>query len=976
MKTLQHTIIPAALALLFVLAAPPLRAEVIWLEAESFEDTGGWANDPQFVDVMGSPYLLANGVDAPVEDAVTRARIPAGGPYRLWVRCKDWLPEHSPGQFRVWVNGKPSETAFGESDSAGWKWVDGGMFDLPSGRVEIRLEDLTGWWGRCDAVVLSSGDEFKPSDDLLTLERQRIRHFDPYGEVDETRPCDVVVVGGGLAGSAAAVAAARHGFEVVLIQDRPVLGGNASSEIDVPPGGDNSREPLDPGETGIIEEFYPKADRGFEYDWSSGIEAVVRAEPNIGLRLDTRAINVLMKDPDTIEAVVAVDTRTGKRVMFPGKIFIDCTGDGWVGFWAGAVFRKGREARAEFGESLAPEAADSRTMGNTLMVAHFDDLETGPFLSPEWAHNRWKSPEDFENAGTHFALDRELYPAGMADRFANRFTYGAGIHGQQFARPAERASTGGSRFLPKYGDHYKQYEKGSGYRPRDKNGGFFQWYVELGGMMDTIHDAEAIRDELFRVNLGLWNYVKNYDPAFKEENMGRRLIWINHIAGKRESRRLVGDYILTQWDYENETVHGDNVAYGGWGIDVHHPNGYWKSGPMYYSAYRDRKVSIPFRALYSKNVDNLMMAGRNISVSHVALGGVRVMRTTCLMGQAAGTAAAVCLERNAPPRDVGRDWIGEVQQRLLRDGAYVMGQTNQDPDDLALKATASASSVKRIPDPNLSFAASGTPLTHDLNMQRAVMFKPGRERIETLALRLRSKNGSPTKLTVTLRPAEAFGDFSSNENLARAEAVVPPNGQSWVRFGLNADVDPDRYYYAFLPPAEGLQWDLFPQRKDDACRAYGGPGWTRRDECYAYSLDPEGVAFEPAPDVALEPGNVIDGFNRAVNGVPHSWGPDPAEELPQWIELAWDLPQTFDTVYVTFQTLAHASPEYRLEIETDGEWKEAARVENAKRREKVSLGGAVTAQRLRLVLESRPENASADGAQICEIRVYRESDRL
>ncbi|MGC9329505.1 MAG: FAD-dependent oxidoreductase, partial [Candidatus Hinthialibacter sp.] len=520
---------------------------------------------------------------------------------------------------------------------------------------------------------------------------------------------------------------------------------------------------------------------------------------------------------------------------------------------------------------------------------------------------------------------------------------------------------------------YQQFEKGQGYRPRNEEGGFFQWYIELGGMQDTIYDAEEIRDELFRINLGLWNYVKNHHPDYQEKNKSRRLTWINYAPGKRESRRLEGDYILTQWDYADQIIHEDNVAYGGWGVDVHHPNGFWKSGPMYYSAYRGQHISIPFRSLYSKNVSNLMMAGRDASVSHVALGGVRVMRTTCLMGQATGAAAAICVEKNVNPREAGKKYIHAIQQRLMKSGAYIMGQRNEDPDDLALQAKASASSVKTIPDPKVRLFDPNTPLIHDLNMQRAVMFQPNQNRIEEIALHLRSSNHAETPIRLTLRKAEAFGDFSSNADLASAEAAVPPNSQGWVRFPLHVQVNPDDYYYVFLPPQKGLQWDLFPVRKENACRAYGGPNWTRRDECYTYTLAPGEVEEINIPQIALEADGVIDGYNRVVDGDLHSWGPDPQQELPQWIELRFDEEKQFNTIHVSFQNYEYLCPKYLIQAERDGEWETLIAVENNQRRRNVHPFPTVVSEAIRLVLNAPANQHPEDSAQICEIRIYDES---
>ena len=951
------------------------RAEVVWLEAEAFEDTGGWSNDPQFVDVMGSPYLLATGVGRPVADAITRCDIKRVGDYRLWVRCKNWLPEYSPGQFQVLVNGRASERVFGKNEGESWSWVDGGVFALDEGETEVRLRDLTGWWGRCDAVVLSGDESFRPSDDVSILEKQRWRYCDPYTGVEKMQPHDIVVVGGGLAGSAAAIAAARHGCSVVLIQDRPVLGGNASSEIDVAPGGDMSNEPLDPLETGIIEDFYHGTDRGFGHDWSPAIERVVRGEPNISLFLNTRAINVILKDPATILSVIATDVHSGRRMFFPGKLFIDSTGDGWIGYWAGAEFRKGREARSEFSESLAPENSDSCTMGNTLMTAAFEEGQNSRFDCPEWAY-QWKAQNDFNTSGLHFSLEKApFFLSSPLEGALFRFTHSAGAFAAQYAAQSSRTGSEkpACRLMPVTPPHYQSFHKGKGYLPRGRDGGFFEWWVELGGNRDTIRDAEEIRDELFRVNLGLWDYVKNYASAHKEANKNRRLVWINYVPGKRESRRLIGDYILTQWDYADPIVHGDNVAYGGWGVDVHHPNGFWKDGPMYYSEYRGHKVSIPFRCLYSKTVTNLLMAGRNISVSHVALGGVRVMRTTCLMGQAVGTAAALCVEKNVLPRTAGKDYIKEIQQQLLKDGAYVMGQKNEDPADLAWTAMVTASSAKTILDPRRTSVASQTPLIHDLNMARAVMFKPAADRMDTVALYLRSAKDAPVELTLTLVAATGFGDFSSREELASAKAIVPPKSQGWVSFSFDLKVNHGSYYYVSLPPAEGLQWEVYPVLVKDTCRAYGGPNWTRRDECYKFRLSPGDVPSVPeTPTIALAPENVIDGFNRAVNGEPHSWGPDPAAPLPQWVELRFDTPRSFNTLYVTFQTQPLSCPDYSIEVANGNGWRQVATVEQNRKRRLIHTFDSVLSDRLRLVLKSPARDNEQDTPQVCEIRAYDE----
>ncbi|MHC4363816.1 MAG: FAD-dependent oxidoreductase, partial [Planctomycetota bacterium] len=267
-------------------------------------------------------------------------------------------------------------------------------FELQPGPLQICLHDLTGWWGRCDAVVLAS-DGFKPSNDSDTMERLSEGYRGVRPEIHDMDDFDIVVVGGGPAGCGAAVAAARRGCKVTFIQDRPVLGGNASSEISIPPMGYIGDPPDKVNVTGLAEEFFPRQDWDNFAD-SQKIESVVRKETNISLFLNTRAVGVERSSEDSIRAVITLDVRSGQRMRFSAPLFIDCTGHGWIGYYAGAEYRMGQEARSEFNESLAPLKPGSRTMGNNLYNSAFETRdEPVPFECPDWAY-KWTGTEDFE----------------------------------------------------------------------------------------------------------------------------------------------------------------------------------------------------------------------------------------------------------------------------------------------------------------------------------------------------------------------------------------------------------------------------------------------------------------------------------------------------------------------------------------------------------------------------------------------------
>lgn len=570
---------------LLAVALPSSASVTVLVEAERLATPGGWQIDGQFENVMGSPVLIAHGLGVPVTNASGTVSFPETGDYAVWVRTRNWVPAFSnaaaPGRFRVAVNGADLVPVFGETGAA-WHWQSGGTVAVSGASATVTLKDLTGFDGRCDAIAFIKGSGTPPPDNGSSLAAWRRTALNETVDPTNSATYDCVIVGGGMAGCAAAVAAARSGVRVVLVQDRPVLGGNASQEIRVATRGEK-RHP-------IVEEL-DSTDLTNRDSGTPGRdilrEMVVTAETNLTLLMPWRAYAAATNAAGRVSHVDVRNPTTGERRRLHGTIFIDCTGDGWIGYWAGADYRTGREAASEFGESLAPAVADAKTMGNSLM---------------------WKS----RNAGVSNGFPAVPWALDVA---------------------GTRADTGGD------------------------------WNWEYGMSLNTITDAEAIRDHLLRAIYGnFWNAKQ------KAANVNLVLDWVPYVAGKRESRRLMGDHILKQSDLVNGVYFEDAIATTDWGIDLHS-----ETAVSYLSTYKKteiKKCYFPFRCLYSRNIPNLMMAGRNFSTTHVAIGSPRVQNTTAQMGVAVGYAAGLCKAYGIEPRAIYRDPARTLELQARIAGAW------------------------------------------------------------------------------------------------------------------------------------------------------------------------------------------------------------------------------------------------------------------------------------------------------------------
>lgn len=337
----------------------------ILLEAEQFDEYGGWVLDSLFEKDMGSAYLMAHGLGKPVEDALTTFNVPREETYRLWARVKDWVPEGHPGRFAISIDGAFLSGALG-ADGLDWHWQLAGEVSLQEGEHEIRLQDLTGFDGRCDAVLLTSGDAEPPERGIEVNRPWRRALLGVPEKPADAGVYDTVMVGGGIPAAAAAIAAAKTGSKVALICDRPVIGGNASSEVGLGPRG---------FKTPLVEKMIERKE-----DSSLGVESMVASEPGIDLLLNERAFDCEM-DGARITAVIARNLISGAETRFRAQTFIDASGKGALAKPAGAELRTGREGKGEFGESLAPDKPDDMHHGHTLLYHVQNDDE--PFDFPE-----------------------------------------------------------------------------------------------------------------------------------------------------------------------------------------------------------------------------------------------------------------------------------------------------------------------------------------------------------------------------------------------------------------------------------------------------------------------------------------------------------------------------------------------------------------------------------------------------------------
>ncbi|MEV4197874.1 FAD-dependent oxidoreductase [Micromonospora globbae] len=790
----------------------------------------------------------------------------------------------------------------------------------------------------------------------------------PHRKDVERHEFDLVVVGGGLAGLCAALAAARNGTRTAIVQDRPVFGGNSSSEIRVVPYG-SAHGAAWAAETGIVHELI-LTDRATNHEflfdhgltnslYDLNLAEAVRREPNLTAFMNTSVRGVLADDivdssgyTRRISAVHGSQLGSEKELLFAARHFIDASGDGTVGALAGAEFRYGREARAEFGEPLAPQVADDVTLGATITMRARKIDRPAPYSPPSWIA-RYTSPDDF-------VMDRRLYH----------------IHQESF-------------------------------------GGY--WWLEVNNPFHQIDDNQAVRDELHRHVLGVWNYLKNHSPE-RDRFTNYVLDWIGMIPGKRESRRLIGDVTLTEHDCHTDQHWPDGVAYASWWIDLHIKGGINnREAPAErenidkrYSDYiRVVPFSIPLRAYYSRNVQNLWMTGRALSVTHVALGPVRVQLCLAAQGQAVGTAAAIAVRKGLTPRqlaDPDGPHLRPLRQLLLRQDVRLLGVRNEDPADLARTATVSASSAAgyALPDPVLlpEDEVGWLPLDAD----RAQIVPITGDRLDSIAVYLRNLSGDPVALRVDVEATHRIWDREPGKPVGGGDASVPAHHEGWLRVGVDAATEPDRPHRIVVRAAPALEWAAAGPAVPGTVAQYltRSPGGCEDHNAHLECFSPDEIelpAFEwwrqyrkGVHALRLDPAPQPFEARFAVNGaawpedLPNLWISEPiGADEPQWLRLDWAEPVAVRTVQVSFDTnldidtdkrpafdrAAECVSDWRITVPDGDGWRVVhTETGNFLRHRVIRLDEPVTTTALRIEVLSSNAGPGSGRARVYEVRAY------
>jgi len=665
----------------------------------------------------------------------------------------------------------------------------------------------------------------------------------------ETITADLTVVGGGMSGVCAAITAARQGLNVVLVQDRSVLGGNASSEVRLwilgatSHMGNNNRWSREGGviDEILVENVYRNPE-GNAVILDLILLDKVRQESNIRLLLNTSVYEVHKEGNDMIKSAHAFCSQNSTQYELVSPLFCDASGDGIIGFLSGAAFRMGAEGREEFDEPMAPDTAYGELLGHTLYFYTKDVGRSVSYTPPAFAMDVTKEIPRFKN-------------------------FNAKEHGCKL------------------------------------------WWVEYGGRLDTVHDTEEIKWELWKVIYGVWDYIKNSGQFPEADTL--TLEWVGMIPGKRESRRFEGDYMLTQKDVVEQRQHPDAVAYGGWSIDLHPADGVFSERQPCNQWHSKGLFHIPYRCLYSHNIQNLFLAGRIISVSHVAFGATRVMATCAYVGQAVAVAAKLCIQHQLVPRQLGQqNHMVELQKELQKSGQYIPGHHLSDDKDLVWQAELSASST-------LTFKGFSKErlLWKDLHISAAQLLPVVAGALPVFEMDVEVIN--PTVLVVELRASERTGGFTPDRQLAKKQIELEA-GFHTLSLDFELEIETDQYIFLTLLQNKDIRIAYSSQRISGLLSVFNGVNKAVSNNGKQVALPGSGVdSFEfwtpqrrpeghnlaialSAPLPLFDAQNIRNGIDRPTIR-PNAWVAAVDDSNPT-IAIKWSQEHTIRRIEINFDT--------------------------------------------------------------------------
>ena len=687
---------------------------------------------------------------------------------------------------------------------------------------------------------------------------------------------ELVVIGGGLAGLCAAVTAARQGVRTALVHDRPVLGGNASIEIRVPPVGATQCNFAYSRETGLIEELFLNNlhhnPTWCSEGWNLELENLARNEPDLDLFLNTAVCEVTMNDgKDRVENIKAYCSMEETWHAFAARYFADCSGDGVVGAQAGAAFRMGVEARSEFNEPMCPDEPTGDTMGMSLHLHARDAGRPMPFTRPKWVDMEI----NLEDFGPYRPVCEHFFP---------------------------------------------------------DTGGF--WWLEWGGALDTVHDTTQIKEEVQRITLAVWDFLKNRS-SLADRLVSYELDWMGAVPGKRESRRFEGDHILTMNEIDEQAVFEDAIAYGGWGFD-HHPAGGFhdKENPSTHHYLRGPH-NVPLRSLFSRNIANLFFAGRNISATHYALSSTRVMLTCAQLGEAVGMAAshAARLLRD-PHKLTAGDAIRAIQHDLLLADHHIHALALALPNDIAPLAQVTASSVYSGHEEIKTWG------TEPLTAPRMQLLPVSTEHVESIQLHLDAT--AATQLRYRFMQGPANSSTYPESQLAAGMVDLKPGDDQWVTLPLACDIARPGWHFLIVEENSLVRLHVteappgflrYYPRPEDPIRPNAHSIWTLRslpigqtraaDADGAEVLAPSwnghaqrahelsnflGFSFacRMTPDQPVYQASMVTTPHSRPTHLPNLWVSAPTTfEQPESLDLEWDAPKDIAEVQLLFDSSLH-----------------------------------------------------------------------